>query len=62
MDMNINPQTLAMLLDYLKISPGASSDRVVKGTQAVTDFLNEMSDSTKILPVEVCALRTVMFQ
>ena len=52
-DMNINPQTLAMLLDFLKISPGASSDRVVRGKQAVNDFLNEMGDSTKIAAAEV---------
>eukprot|EP00116_Pleurobrachia_bachei_P008052 sb/3468314/ len=51
-DMNINPQTLAMLLDFLKISPGASSDRVVRGKQAVNDFLNEMGDSTKIAAAE----------
>lgn len=45
-DMTVNLQTWVMLLDFMTFS-STSSEKVVRGSQAVSDFLHDMSDSSK---------------
>ena len=51
-DMTINLQTWVMLRDFMTISP-TSSEKVIRGSQAVSDFLNDMSDPSRIGEFEV---------
>ena len=41
-----------MLLDFMTISPTVN-EKVVRGSQAVSDFLNDMSDPNKVNELDV---------
>ena len=41
-----------MLLDFMTISP-TLNEKVVRGSQAVSDFLNDMSDPNRVSDLDV---------
>lgn len=51
-DVTVNLQTWVMLLDFMTISPTVN-EKVVRGSQAVSDFLNDMSDPNKVNELDV---------
>ena len=55
-DMTVNLQTWVMLLDFITISPSLE-EKVVFGSQAVTEFLNELSDPNIYMTITVSLCR-----
>ena len=51
-DVTVNLQTWVMLLDFMTISP-TLNEKVVRGSQAVSDFLNDMSDPNRVSDLDV---------
>ena len=57
-DVTVNLQTWVMLLDFMTISPTVN-EKVVRGSQAVSDFLNDMSDPNKVNELDVSVIYLV---
>jgi len=51
-DVTVNLQTWVMLLDFMTLSPTVN-EKVIRGSQAVSDFLNDMSDPNRVSDLDV---------